>query len=105
MLVLILLILLTMIFVIFFISSYEVKILKDIGLSFSIFIFFLSLVLLFKFDANVIGFQELFYVKLNILNLNLNYTIGVDGISLFFVILTTFFNTNLYTKQLEFYSV
>lgn len=67
------------IIVIFSRSSYAYL----IGLYTSILVFFLSIFLLFKFDPNFQGFQfyySYFYP----------FSLGVDGLSLFFILLTTF---------------
>ena len=69
-------------------SRYE-NLLKKIALRGSTFIFGLSLILWLFFNKETISFQ---YVKtykwLSIMNIE--YTIGVDGLSLFFIILTAF---------------
>ena len=64
------------------------KLLKIIALFFSSINFLLSLLLWIFFDRSTGDFQ--FVNKtLWIPNLNINLTLGIDGISLFFVILTT----------------
>nr|YP_009441360.1 NADH dehydrogenase subunit 4 [Lympha mucosa]ATN23369.1 NADH dehydrogenase subunit 4 [Lympha mucosa] len=52
-------------------------------------VFFLSLLLWLKFDSGYSSFQFLYTLEWLPL-FNLYYTIGIDGISLFFIILTTF---------------
>ena len=62
--------------------------LKSIALNSSCLTFVLSLFLWFSFDKSVGTFQ--FVEKfLWIPGLNLNFTVGIDGISLFFILLTT----------------
>lgn len=62
---------------------------SNLALFTSCFTFFLSLLLWLKFDSGYSSFQFLY--TLDWLPLfNLHYTIGIDGISLFFIILTTF---------------
>lgn len=71
-----------------FIPSEKEKLLKDIALSCSGLSFLTSLLLWGFFQKSTGSFQ--FVVKFFwFSNLNLNFTLGVDGISLFFVLLTT----------------
>ncbi len=56
----------------------------------SIVALFLTCILWVRFDGNVIGYQEQYNLKINLLNFGINYHIGVDGISLFYVLLTVF---------------
>ena len=68
--------------------SFNKKLLKIIALSFSSINFLISLFLWLLFDKSSGCFQ--FVNKVSWLpNLNLNFTVGIDGISLFFVVLTT----------------
>lgn len=72
-----------------FIPKSESIILRKIGLFISCAIFLISLTLWILFCSNTSFFQfsfTLFWIPY----LNLNYTLGLDGISLFFIILTTF---------------
>jgi proton-translocating NADH-quinone oxidoreductase chain M len=71
------------------IPSWNFQLLRITGLSFSFVTFLISLFLWIWFDASTTKFQfvkEILWVE----SLNLNLTIGVDGISLFLIILTTF---------------
>jgi len=71
-----------------FTPSWNKNLLKSIALFFSSITFLLSLFLWVLFDRSTGNFQ--FVEKILWLpNLNLNFTVGIDGISLFFVILTT----------------
>lgn len=76
------------IFFLLFIPSKEEKLLKIIALNFSCFSFTGSLLLWGFFDKSTGAFQ--FVTKSFWLHtLNLNFTMGIDGISLFFLLLTT----------------
>jgi proton-translocating NADH-quinone oxidoreductase chain M len=66
----------------------EEKLLKLVALNFSCLSFIGSLLLCFFFQKSTSSFQ--FVVKLFWLpSLNLNFTLGIDGISIFFLLLTT----------------
>ena len=68
--------------------SWNKNLLKSIALFFSSVTFIISLFLWVLFDRSTGNFQ--FVEKILWLpNLNLNFTVGIDGISVFFVILTT----------------
>ena len=70
------------------ISSRETRLLKFIALNFTCFSFISSLILWGSFIKSIGFFQ--FFVKLTWFPLlTLNFTLGVDGISLFFIVLTT----------------
>ena len=71
------------------IPSWNFQLLRITGLSFSFLTFLTSLFLWIWFDASTTKFQfvkEILWVE----SLNLNLTVGVDGISLFLIILTAF---------------
>lgn len=77
------------IFLLFFIPSYKLKFLKQYSLISSFFIFIFSLLLWIFFQNNVSLFQ--FYFETDWLYFfNIKYSLGIDGISLFFIILSTF---------------
>lgn len=70
------------------IPSWNKILLKQITLVYSCFIFLLSLLLWIWFDKSLGSFQfvnKIFWVP----NLNFNLVVGIDGISLFFLLLTT----------------
>jgi len=70
------------------IPSYNLRLLRVYALAVSFVVFWLSLVLLLKFDSNTLNFQ--YYETFNWLDLfNLSWSVGVDGLSIFFIILTT----------------
>ena len=70
-----------------FIPSKKEKLLKDIALNFTGMSFLISLLIWGFFQRSISSFQ--FVVKFFwFSNLNLNFTLGIDGISLFFVLLT-----------------
>ncbi len=74
--------------VLFFKKENE-KAVKWTGFLFSLIAFFLSLYIYFKFDANNGDFQFLDrFIWID--SLNISYFVGVDGISLLLVLLTTF---------------
>lgn len=76
------------IFILLFIPSREEKLLKITALNFACFSFIGSLFLWGFFQKYTGSFQ--FVTKfLWFYNLNLNFTLGIDGISLFFLLLTT----------------
>ena len=70
------------------IPSWNFQLLRITSLGFSLLTFLFSLVLWISFDKSTSKFQfvkEIFWVE----SLNLNLTVGIDGISLFLIILTT----------------
>ena len=70
------------------IPSSNKSLLRSIALNFSCLTFVLSLVLWVFFNKSTAAFQyveKFFWIPI----LNLNFPIGVDGISLFFILLTT----------------
>lgn len=76
------------VFVLLLIPSENKKMLKIVSLNFSCFIWILSLFLWIFFNKSVGMFQYVntfFWLP----SLNLNFVIGIDGVSLFFVLLTT----------------
>ena len=76
------------IFVLLLIPSKEKKLLKLVALNFS-FISFISCLILFAFFQNSIGIFQFVLKFFWLPSLNLNFTLGVDGISIFFLLLTT----------------
>ena len=73
------------------ISSRETRLLKFIALNSACFSFIGSLILWGSFSKSVGFFQ--FLVKISWFPLlTLNFTLGIDGISLFFILLTTLLN-------------
>ena len=74
--------------IILFIKDTNVRLVRNVGLSFSMATFAVSTLLWVLFDRSTAKFQ---FVEefLLIPSSNINFFIGVDGISLFFVILTT----------------
>lgn len=65
------------------------KFIKNFSIFMSFFIFLMSLPLWIFFDKSTSNFQYLFKIEW-ISQFNLNFSLGIDGISLFFIILTTF---------------
>jgi NADH-quinone oxidoreductase subunit M len=77
------------------IPAKEEKMLKLTALNFSIFSFIGSLILWGFFQKSIGAFQ--FVVKFFWLPaLNLNFTLGIDGISIFFFIIDYFINSFMY---------
>jgi len=77
-----------------FIDKREELMLKVVALIASLVTFGLSLIVYFRFDPNAVGeivpgYQMANYVKW-IPALNINYVVGIDGISLYLLLLTTF---------------
>jgi len=69
--------------------SDKIRTIKTVGLSYSLITFLLSLFLWINFDCSTAQFQfvdEITWLD----NLNIHFYTGIDGISLFFVLLTTF---------------
>jgi proton-translocating NADH-quinone oxidoreductase chain M len=76
-------------FVLLFVPSTNKTLCKVLAFAVTCFTFLFSLLLWLQFDSSDSSFQ--FLVTFNwIPSFNLHYTLGVDGISLFFVVLTTF---------------
>ena len=69
-------------------SSFNHKLLKTISLATSAITFIVSLLIWVLFDKSTGDFQFVETILWSS-NLNINLTVGIDGISLFFVILTT----------------
>lgn len=65
------------------------KLTKIISLSVSSFVFIISSILLSNFDKNTYHFQEVITYELDARLLNLSYSFGLDGISVFFLFLST----------------
>ena len=76
-------------FVLCFIPDSQAQFQKRFALDVSLVTFLLSLVLWLQFDSATSGFQFV-YTTPWLPSANLHLTLGIDGISLFFVILTTF---------------
>jgi len=81
--------LLVLIFIIFVMPKNKELEIKIISLNGSILIFFFSLFLWFKFENNNPNFQFVFS-KSWLTFLNIDYTIGLDGLSILFVVLSVF---------------
>lgn len=75
--------------IILFINSEKRNLIKIVGISFSLISLVISVLLFLKFDSNNPDMQFV-YKKVWIESLNIAYHIGVDGISLLLVVLTTF---------------
>lgn len=72
-----------------FVNKEKVNLIKYLGLLFSTIAFVISLIIYFDFDASLSEFQ--FIYRYNwIENLNISFFVGIDGMSLLLVLLTTF---------------
>ena len=76
-------------FLIAFIPVYKTNLIKNFSLFISLIVFLYSLLFWVYFDYSSIKFQFCLHFLWNSLD-NINISFGIDGISLFFVILTTF---------------
>lgn len=77
------------IFVLFTIPEWKLTVIKSVALTTSLITFLVSLLLWILFDSSTAKFQ--FVYELNWINsLNINICLGIDGISLFLILLTTF---------------
>jgi NADH-quinone oxidoreductase subunit M len=72
-----------------FFRKEQIKIVRWFGLATSLIAFVISVIVYFGFDSNRSDFQFIHQV-LWISSLNVSYNVGVDGISLLLVLLTTF---------------
>ena len=76
-------------FLLLFLNKEKTSLIKYFGLAISLIVFVISLIMYFKFDLSNSNFQ--FNDKIQwIDNLNISYHVGVDGLSLLLVLLTTF---------------
>lgn len=74
----------------FFVKDTDTKILKNLSLFFSGVVFLYSIKLLFNFDLSNYYFQDIIRYSLNFELFNLQFAFGLDGLSLFFFILSAF---------------
>lgn len=72
-----------------FVNKENSRVIKLIGLFTSTLTFVISLVLYFRFDAAATGFQFREYAVW-VKSLNIGYYVGIDGMSLLLIVLTTF---------------
>nr|AGH24445.1 NADH dehydrogenase subunit 4 [Reclinomonas americana ATCC 50284] len=77
------------VFILFLIPDWKTSLIKQIALYTSLITFVFSLFLWIFFDKSTSKFQFVYEVDW-IETLNINFSLGIDGISLFLVILTTF---------------
>lgn len=77
------------VFVLFLIPDWKTSLIKQVSLYTSLITFIFSLFLWILFDKSTSKFQFVYEVDW-ISTLNINFSLGIDGISLFLVILTTF---------------
>ena len=84
------LILILTIFILFFSSSTNIIFLRSLGLVSSGLVLLLSVFIFINFDVNLSYFQEIVSFTIGSSFLNFNFSFGLDGISIFFFLLTTF---------------
>ena len=72
-----------------FLSEYDVNKIRFFSLVFSVVIFLFSLFFYYSFDMLTTGYQ-LQNSYLLIESLNVNFILGIDGLSILFLLLTTF---------------
>jgi NADH-quinone oxidoreductase subunit M len=97
--------------VIFFLPKENERVIKRLGFGGTALTFLVSLILYFGFDATVLGFQ--FQQKITwIRTLNISYHVGIDGMSLLLILLTTFLTAvallgtwNSIRKQIKNYTI
>ena len=77
------------ILIIIFVPKTEIKLIKQLSLSFSLVIFLLTLILWIFFNNELGNFVFVSHIPW-LSNFNIYYSIGIDGISIFFIILTAF---------------
>ena len=78
------------IFLLIFIPGNNLSFLRTIGLGSSGFVFFVSVLLFLGFDPKCCYFQNLTHYNLGYSFFNFSFSFGLDGISIFFFLLTTF---------------
>jgi NADH-quinone oxidoreductase subunit M len=79
------------VFVLLLIKKEHAKAIRSVAFLFSLATFFLSLYLFYKFDPSAAGMQfeeKRDWIRLD--SLNITYHLGIDGISLLLILLTTF---------------
>jgi len=76
--------------IIFFLSEFNNKLIKFISLLSSGVVLILSSLLLIQFDCNNCFFQNVIAFPIGSQLLNLSFSFGIDGISIFFFVLTSF---------------
>ena len=72
-----------------FIPGHNVKLIRSVSLFSSAIVLFLSCGLLVQFDCNTHYFQNVIVFALGDQSLNMTFSFGLDGISIFFFVLTS----------------
>jgi proton-translocating NADH-quinone oxidoreductase chain M len=86
----ILVFLIVCIFSLFFVSKHHIVFLRVYGLIISSIVFLLSLIICIDFNFNSVYFDSINFLCVDLNLFNLCLTFGLDGISLFFFVLTSF---------------
>jgi NADH-quinone oxidoreductase subunit M len=94
-----------------FLPKENIRLIKLIGFAGAALTFFVSLFLFFGFDSTLIGFQQT-HKFIWVSSLNISYFVGIDGMSLLLILLTTFLTPlallgtwNSIERQLKEYTV
>lgn len=83
-------VLIATLFCLFFIENKSTQLIKSLSLFSSGIVLILSCLLLIQFDSNSYYFQNVVTYSLGSGLMNLNFSFGIDGISIFFFVLTSF---------------
>jgi len=83
-------VLIVTLFCLFFIENKNTQLIKSLSLSSSGIVLILSCLLFIQFDSNSYYFQNVVTYSLGSGLMNLNFSFGIDGISIFFFVLTSF---------------
>jgi len=83
-------VLIVTLFCLFFIENINTQLIKFLSLFSSGIVLILSCLLLIQFDSNSYYFQNVVTYSLGSELMNLNFSFGIDGISIFFFVLTSF---------------
>lgn len=88
-------------FILFFIPKIDIKVIQKLTLFSTGFVFILSCFLLINFKKNYYSFQDIQIYNLGFEYLNLYIVLGLDGLSLLFFVLSSFFNFLMCAIYLE----
>jgi proton-translocating NADH-quinone oxidoreductase chain M len=83
-------VLIATLFCLFFIENKSTQLIKSLSLFSSGIVLIISCLLLIQFDSNSYYFQNVVTYSLGSGLMNLNFSFGIDGISIFFFVLTSF---------------
>jgi NADH-quinone oxidoreductase subunit M len=86
-------------FIVFLVPSKDIQTIRRVGLFTSFLTFFISLFLWLFFDRSYVRFQFVWDLAW-IPSSNLNLSLGIDGISIFFCFINYFINPPLFISKL-----